>query len=185
VIVWLTGLPCSGKTTLGRAVTRSLFAGCHRVAFLDGDAIRKELWPELGFSESDRRENTRRFSYLANLLHEHGLIAVVATVSPYRSSRDLARQHNWNFIEVYVNAPAAICEQRDVKGMYRKAHLGEIQHFTGVSDPYEAPLSPEVECRTDQETVEQSADKILEAVYTKIRTTQQHQQFIVNRKEPL
>ncbi len=162
--VWLTGLPCSGKTTLGLAVTGRLKALGWRAEFLDGDVVRRELWRELAFSKADREENVRRFGVLAALLSRHGVVAVVSAVSPYRASRDLVRTDSTEFLEVYVNAPLAICEQRDVKGMYRKARSGELAGFTGIADPYEAPLHPEVECRTDLETVEESVAKIMQRI---------------------
>jgi adenylyl-sulfate kinase len=162
--VWLTGLPCSGKTTLGLAVTGRLRASGWKAEFLDGDVVRRELWRELAFSKADREENVRRFGFLAGLLSRHGIVAVVSAVSPYRVSRELVRRDSTQFLEVYVNAPLAVCEQRDVKGMYRKARSGEISGFTGVADPYEAPLNPEVECRTDIESVEESVAKIMTAV---------------------
>jgi adenylyl-sulfate kinase len=162
--VWLTGLPCSGKTTLGRAVAERLKASGRKTEFLDGDVVRRELWRELTFSKADRQENVRRFGFLAGLLSRHGIVAVVSAVSPYRTSRDLVRRESTQFLEVYVNAPLETCEQRDVKGMYRRARSGELPGFTGVADPYEAPLHPEVECRTDLETIEESVAKIMLAV---------------------
>jgi len=162
--VWLTGLPCSGKTTLGLAVTARLKASGWKAEFLDGDVLRRELWRELAFSKADREENVRRFGFLAGLLSRQGIVAVVSAVSPYRASRDLVRCDSTQFLEVYVNAPLAICEQRDGKGMYRKARAGQLPGFTGVADPYEPPLDPEVECRTDLETVEESVAKIMTAI---------------------
>jgi adenylyl-sulfate kinase len=162
--VWLTGLPCSGKTTLGLVVTERLKASGWKAEFLDGDVVRRELWRELAFSKSDRDENIRRFGFLAAMLSRHGVVAVVSAVSPYRASRELVRAASTQFLEVYVNAPLAICEQRDVKGMYRKARSGEIPGFTGVADPYEPPLHPEVECRTDIESIDESVAKIMSAV---------------------
>jgi adenylyl-sulfate kinase len=162
--VWLTGLPCSGKTTLGLAVTERLKEYGWKAEFLDGDVVRRELWRELAFSKADREENVRRFGFLAALLSRHGIVAVVSAVSPYRSSRDLVRRESSQFLEVYVNAPLSTCEQRDVKGMYRKARSGELPGFTGVASPYEAPLQPEVECRTDLETVDECVAKIITAV---------------------
>src|SRR5271170_2682501 len=167
--VWLTGLPCSGKTTLGLAVTGRLKASGWKTEFLDGDVVRRELWRELAFSKADREENVRRFGFLAGLLSRHGIVAVVSAVSPYRGSRDLVRGDSTQFLEVYVNAPLAVCEQRDVKGMYRKARAGQLPGFTGVADPYEPPLHPEVECRTDLETVEESVEKIMQAIDTALR----------------
>jgi len=167
--VWLTGLPCSGKTTLGLAVTGRLKASGLKAEFLDGDVVRRELWRELAFSKADREENVRRFGVLARLLSGHGVVAVVSAVSPYRTSREIVRRDATQFLEVYVNAPLAVCEQRDVKGMYRKARSGELPGFTGVADPYEPPLDPEVECRTDLETVEESVEKIMQAIDTALR----------------
>ena len=162
--VWLTGLPCSGKTTLGLSVTGRLKAAGCQAEFLDGDVVRRELWRELAFSKADREENVRRLGFLAGLLARQGIVAVVSAVSPYRASRDLVRGDSTQFLEVYVNAPLAVCEQRDVKGMYRKARSGELPGFTGVADPYEPPLHPEIECRTNLETVEESVAKIMQAV---------------------
>jgi adenylyl-sulfate kinase len=162
--VWLTGLPCSGKTTLGLAVTGRLKASGLRAEFLDGDVVRRELWRELAFSKTDREENVRRFGILAGLLSRHGVVVVVSAVSPYRASRDLVRRDSTQFLEVYVNAPLAVCEQRDGKGMYRRARAGDLPGFTGIADPYEAPLQPEVECRTDLESIEESIAKIMQAI---------------------
>ena len=169
MIVWLTGLPCSGKTTLGLAVTELLRARGWQAEFLDGDVVRRELWRDLGFGKADREENIRRLGFVAALLARNHVIAVVSAVSPYRSARDQIRGHAEEsdaegFIEVYVNAPLAVCEQRDVKGMYHRARAGGLPGFTGVDDPYEAPLDPEVECRTGLESVEESVAKILSSV---------------------
>ncbi len=162
--IWLTGLPCSGKTTLGRAVAERLLAAGGKVELLDGDALRRDLCKDLGFSRSDREENIRRIGSLAEALARNGVVAVVSVVSPYRAMRDEIRSGSSDFIEVYVNAPLAVCEVRDVKGMYRRARLGELTGFTGVDDPYEPPLNPEVECQKDRETVEESVEKILRAL---------------------
>ncbi len=162
--VWLTGLPCSGKTTLGLALTERLLARGWQAEFLDGDVIRHELWRDLGFSKTDREENIRRLGFVAGLLARHGIIVVVSAVSPYRAARDQVRRSSANFVEVFVNAPLAVCEQRDVKGMYRRARAGQLPGFTGVDDPYEPPLHPDVECRTELESIEESTAKILEQV---------------------
>jgi adenylyl-sulfate kinase len=162
--IWLTGLPCSGKTTLGHAVTERLLAAGGKAELLDGDALRRDLWKDLGFSRSDREENIRRIGSLAEVLARNGIVAVVSAVSPYRAMREQIRSLSSSFIEVYVNAPLTVCEQRDVKGMYRRARLGELTGFTGIDDPYEPPFDPEVECRTDLETVEESVEKILGAI---------------------
>jgi adenylyl-sulfate kinase len=163
--VWLTGLPCAGKTTLGLALTERLRALGLRAEFLDGDVIRRELWRDLGFTKADRDENIRRFGFVAELLARNGVIAVVSAVSPYRASRDKVRSVSTRFLEVYVNAPLAVCERRDVKGMYQRARSGGLPGFTGVDDPYEAPLDPEVECRTEVETIEESVEKILAKIH--------------------
>lgn len=165
--VWLTGLPCSGKTTLGGAVVEQLRAAGCKAELLDGDVLRRELWNDLDFSRRAREENIRRLAFLAGMLSRNGVVAVVSAVSPYRAIRDEVRRasaaNSTKFIEVYVNAPQAVCEQRDVKGMYRRARMGELKQFTGIDDCYEPPLQPEVECRTDVETVEESAQKVLRA----------------------
>ena len=162
--VWLTGLPCSGKTTLGGAVVDRLRAAGCKAELLDGDVLRRELWNDLDFSRRAREENIRRLAFLARMLSRNGVIAVVSAVSPYRAIRDEVRRGLASFIEVYVNAPQSVCEQRDVKGMYRRARMGELKQFTGIDDCYEPPHQPDVECRTDIETVEQSAEKVLRAV---------------------
>lgn len=163
MILWLTGLPCSGKTTIGRALTAHLIAAGNKAELLDGDAVRRQFWPELGFSREEREENVRRLGVFAATISRQG-IAVVSAISPYRESRDAIRRQSPEFLEVYINAPLSVCEERDVKGMYKKARSGELQAFTGVSDPYEPPLSAEVECRTDLESVEESVARILRAL---------------------
>jgi adenylylsulfate kinase len=172
LICWLTGLPSSGKTTLGTAVVELLQASGRKAELLDGDVVRREFWPELGFTKEDREENVRRLGMLAGTISRQG-IAVVSAVSPYRASRDLIRQESEDFLEIYVNAPLSVCERRDVKGMYRKARTGEIPTFTGVSDPYEAPLDPDVECRTDLETIEESIAKIMQAIALTLQPMEQ------------
>lgn len=162
--IWLTGLPCSGKTTLGLALTGRLLAAGRKAELLDGDVLRRERWKDLGFSRPDREENIRRIGSLAETLAGNGIVAIVSAVSPYRTMREEVRSRSSGLIEVYVNAPLSVCERRDVKGMYRKARLGELTGFTGIDDPYEPPLRPEVECRTDLETIEESVEKILRAL---------------------
>lgn len=164
VTVWFTGLSGSGKSTIGGVVEERLRAAGWRVEVLDGDVVRKSLTKGLGFSKEDRDENIRRIGFVAHLLTRNGVIAIVAAISPYREIRDEVRARVGSFIEVFVNAPLDVCEQRDTKGLYRKARAGEIRGFTGIDDPYEPPLHPEVECRTDLESLEESASKVLAAL---------------------
>ena len=165
-VVWLTGLSGSGKSTIARAVAEKLLGSGIPVEVLDGDTIRENFSRGLGFSKQDRDENVRRAGYVAKLLARHDIIVVVALISPYRAARNEVREQMEGipFIEVYVNAPLAVCEGRDPKGLYEKARRGEIPSFTGLDDPYEPPLSPDVECRTDQEGVEASANRVLNAL---------------------
>ena len=160
-VLWFTGLPCSGKTTLSMAVEKKLRSAGHPVESLDGDAFRKELCPDLGFSKKDRIANISRVAYVASLLSRNGVATLVSFVSPYREMREKARSRIENFIEVYVRCPLEVCEKRDVKGMYRLARAGKIKDFTGVSDPYEAPSHPEIIVDTDTSDVESCRDKIL------------------------
>ncbi len=162
--VWFTGLSGAGKTTICRYVQMELATRDIEVEVLDGDVIRKHLCKDLGFSEADRKENIRRIAHVAKLLTHHGKIVLVAAISPYRSSREEARSIVGNFIEVYVNAPLAVCEQRDPKGLYHKARIGMIHGFTGIDDPYEAPESADVECLTGVESPKESCDKVMAAV---------------------
>lgn len=161
VTVWFTGLSGAGKTTIRMAVEKALRDRQLKVEVLDGDIVRQHLTRGLGFSKEDRDENIRRIGFVAHLLSRNGVIVLVSAISPYRHTREEVRQQIGDFVEVYVNAPLAICEQRDVKGLYKKARAGEIKQFTGIDDPYEAPLNPEVECHTDQETLEESTAKVL------------------------
>lgn len=160
--LWLTGLSGAGKTTLAQALVQRLRDRGAPVEVLDGDVIRQNLTKGLGFSKADRDENIRRIGFVAQLLARNGAIVIVSAISPYREVRDEVRAKIGDaFIEVYVNAPLATCEARDVKGLYKKARAGEIRGFTGIDDPYEAPLSPEVECHTDQETLDESLERVM------------------------
>ena len=161
VTVWFTGLSGAGKTTISRAVEKELKSHGYKVEVLDGDVVRQNLTKDLGFSKEDRDENIRRVGFVANLLTRNQVIVLVSAISPYQEIREEVRQRIGNFVEVYVNAPLAVCEERDVKGLYRKARSGEIKNFTGIDDPYESPLNPEIECRTDLETLEESVSKVL------------------------
>jgi adenylylsulfate kinase len=160
-VIWLTGLSGSGKTTISHLLAQELQQLGVRVEILDGDIIRQHLANELGFSKQDRDENIRRIGFVAQLLSRNGVVVIVAAISPYREIRSEVRRMTTNFVEVFVNAPLAVCEQRDVKGLYQKARSGKLQNFTGVSDPYEVPLNPELECNTDRETVRESCTQIL------------------------
>ncbi len=159
--LWFTGLSAAGKTTLNDAVRQCLREQGYAVESLDGDVLRQNLWKDLGFTKEDRDENIRRIGFVADLLSKNGIIVLVSAISPYRAARDQVRGHISDFVEIYVNAPLEVCEKRDRKGLYRKARTGELSGFTGVNDPYEAPLHPEVVCHTDRETVAESADKIM------------------------
>ena len=162
--VWFTGLSGAGKTTICRYVQMELATRDITVEVLDGDVVRKHLCKDLGYSESDRKENIRRIAQVAKLLTHHGKVVLVAAISPYRSSREEARSMIGDLIEVYVNAPLTVCEKRDPKGLYHKARIGMIHGFTGIDDPYEAPLSPDVECFTGIESPKESCDKVMAAV---------------------
>lgn len=142
------------------------------MALLDGDEIRHNLCRDLGFSKADRDENIRRIAYVAGLLTQNGVIVLVSAISPYREARTKAREQIGRFVEVYVNAPLSVCESRDVKGLYRRARAGELHGMTGVDDPYEAPLSPEIECHTDCERLEESAAKVLAGIERWLVVTQ-------------
>ncbi len=163
--VWLTGLSGSGKSTIANLLNQEFSKRGLNHEVLDGDVIRTNLSKGLGFSKEDRDTNIRRIGFVCHLLTRNGVVAVTAAISPYRAIRDEVRDTIGDFVEVFVNAPLEVCEKRDTKGLYKKARAGEIQHFTGISDPYEPPLNPEIECRTDRETPEESVNNIL----TKLR----------------
>lgn len=162
--VWFTGLPCSGKTTLAKMLAEKLRGMGFKVESLDGDVTRKYLSRDLGFSKEDRNENIRRVGFVAKLLTRNGIVVTAAFVSPYREIREEIRREIGDFVEVYVKCPVEVCIQRDVKGMYKKALAGEIKNFTGIDDPYEEPLNPEVVVETDKESPEESLQKILKAL---------------------
>ena len=163
-IVWLTGLSASGKSTVATELERELFSQGKHAYVLDGDNMRHGLCSDLGFSPEDRKENIRRIGEVAKLFADAGTICITAFISPYRSDRELARRiaPPGKFVEIYVNAPLAICEKRDPKGLYAKARAGQIKDFTGVSAPYEPPLKPELELHTDQLNVTECVAAILE-----------------------
>ncbi len=160
-ILWFTGYSGAGKSTLANMVAAELRRIGKRVEVLDGDEVRKNLSQGLGFTKEDRDINIKRIGYVAHLLARNGVVAITAAISPYRETRDAVRSLYRDFVEVYVRCPLEVCIERDVKGLYKKALAGEIPQFTGVSDPYEEPLHPEIVVETDKETAEESITKIL------------------------
>ncbi|MFC1803161.1 adenylyl-sulfate kinase [Thermoproteota archaeon] len=161
VTVWFTGLPCSGKTTIADKLTPILREKGKKVERLDGDIVRQGLTRDLGFSKEDRDMNIERVTFVAKLLSRNGVIVLATFVSPYIERRQKTREEIGKYIEVYVKASVEECIKRDVKGMYKKALAGEIKNFTGVDDPYEEPLIPEIIVDTDNETVDESVEKVL------------------------
>ena len=160
--VWLTGCPGAGKTTIARLLRQQLTALGRRVEVLDGDEVRQALSPELGFTRRDRDTNVRRLGFLANLLSRNGVVTIVAAVSPYREGRDQVRHdHQADFIEVFVDCPIGELVRRDQKGLYSRALRGEVAGVTGVSDPYEPPVAPEVHVHTDRESPDVSCALVL------------------------
>jgi adenylylsulfate kinase len=160
--LWFTGLSGAGKTTISEIVEQQLRDRGSRIEVLDGDVVRENLSKGLGFSKEDRDTNIRRIAFVADLLSRNGVPVITAAISPYREIRDEARETMGDrFIEVFVKASVEVCAERDVKGLYEKAFKGEIKEFTGVSDPYEPPLNPELTLDTEHETAEESAAKIL------------------------
>ncbi len=172
-VIWLTGLSGSGKSTISNALERELFNMNMNVYVLDGDNVRHGLNSNLGFSPEDRVENIRRVAEVARLMADAGLIVVTAFISPYRTdrrrAREIALEGRTDFLEVYVNAPVEVCEQRDPKGLYKKARAGEIKQFTGISAPYEAPEDPELTVETANETLDESVAKIIEFIRPRFR----------------
>ncbi|HZY69788.1 MAG TPA: adenylyl-sulfate kinase [Thermoplasmata archaeon] len=159
--LWLTGLPSAGKTTIARAITPKLKARGWPVELLDGDEVRMGLSADLGFDRKSREMHAARVTFVAKVLARNGVIPIVALISPYASSRARARADIGAFVEVYVTTPIEVCEQRDVKGLYKKAHAGLIHEMTGVDDPYEPPTHPEIVVDTLSGTPDDSADGIL------------------------
>lgn len=159
--LWFTGLSGAGKSTLARLIETELIARGHKVEVLDGDVIRTNLSKGLGFSKEDRDTNIRRIGFVCNLLTRNQVVAIAAAISPYREVRDEVRRDIGNFFEIYVKCPIDVLAERDVKGLYKKALAGEIKNFTGVDDPYEAPLTSEIVVETNLESAEESAARIL------------------------
>ena len=165
-IIWLTGLSGSGKSTIANLIEKKLIARTRHSYLLDGDNVRHGLNRDLGFTDADRIENIRRVTETAKLMLDAGLIVITSFISPFRAERDMARSlfDSGEFIEVFVDAPLDVCEQRDPKGLYKKARAGEIEHFTGLDSPYQEPLNPELVIDTTELTVEQAADMVIDYV---------------------
>jgi adenylylsulfate kinase len=170
-VVWFTGLSGAGKTTLAKRLEEELFARNFMVQILDGDNIRSGINSNLSFSEEDRRENIRRIAEVSKLFLNCGIIAINSFISPTQEVRHIARDiiGKENFIEIYINAPLNVCEQRDVKGLYAKARKGEIKDFTGIGSPFEDPFEADLEIRTDLLTIEESVKKLLDYLLPKIQ----------------
>ncbi|MDP5169934.1 MAG: adenylyl-sulfate kinase [Bacteroidia bacterium] len=171
VVLWLTGLSGSGKSTIAQALEQKLHEAGYFTKLLDGDNIRVGLNNNLGFSEEDRTENIRRIAEAAKLFLEGGIITLCSFVSPTNDIRNMAREiiGSDDFLEVYVNAPIEVCEDRDVKGLYQKARAGMIKQFTGIDSPFESPEAPFLELRTDQEDLTTSVDRLWEALQPVIK----------------
>jgi len=164
VVIWFTGLSGSGKSTLAHSVEEELHKLNCRTFVLDGDNVRHGLSSNLTFSDADRKENIRRISETAKLMMEAGVIAITAFISPFREDRDTVREllPQDDFIEIYCNASLEVCESRDVKGLYKRAHAGEIKNYTGIDSPYEEPTNPELVVNTGDEALEESVTKVIE-----------------------
>jgi adenylyl-sulfate kinase len=159
--VWFTGLTASGKTTVAQLVQEELLRRGYKVELLDGDEVRKWLSDGLGFTREDRDRNVMRIGYVCKLLSRNGVVAIAAAISPYRDTRERLKDEIGEFVEVYVKCPLEICEQRDYKNIYKRAREGKIDHVTGISDPYEEPLDPDVLLETHLESPSQCASKVI------------------------
>ena len=159
-VIWFTGLSGAGKTTLAEKLAAYLKEKGEKCELLDGDTVRN-IFPQTGFTKKERDEHVKRMGFLASMLERNGVTVLASFISPYRESRDFVRKMCRNFVEVYVSTSLEVCEKRDVKGLYKKARSGEIKSFTGIDDPYEVPLHPEITINTAEETVEESLEKLL------------------------
>lgn len=162
--IWLTGLPCSGKSTLACRLAGELQDRGQSVEVFDGDELRATLCRGLTYSRADRHENALRIGWVCGRMNRHGIVAIVAAVSPYRETRESIRASLPGYVEVYVKAPLAVCRERDVKGLYARAARGEIRGFTGIDDPYEEPLAPEVVVETDKSSIDECTHSILSGI---------------------
>jgi adenylylsulfate kinase len=166
--IWFTGLPCSGKSTIADRLAEIIKKERGQIEVLDGDVIRTNLSKGLGFSREDRETNLKRIAFVCNLLTRNGVPNISAAISPFENVREWCRELiGEDFIEVYAQCPVEVCIERDVKGMYKKALAGEIKGFTGIDDPFDEPVDPEVVCHTDRETVEESVETVVSWLRTK------------------
>ena len=163
MVIWFTGLSGSGKSTLAKKLFEALQKKNKNVEYLDGDAIRN-FFPQTGFTKDERTNHVKRVGYMASRLEAHGVTVVASLISPYRESRDFIRGLCKRFMEIYVSTPIEVCESRDVKGLYAKARRGELKNFTGVSDPYEAPLKPELVINTAAMSEEDALNTVLQKI---------------------
>jgi adenylyl-sulfate kinase len=170
-LIWFTGLSGSGKSTLAVQLEKLLFDKGYKIYLLDGDTIRLGLNHDLGFSEEDRVENIRRIAEVAKLLLEAGIVVIAAFISPYKTNRDTVKKivGDENYFEVFVDTPLEVCEQRDVKGLYKKARAGELKNFTGISSPYEKPENPDLAIQTDQISLEDAGHLLLNVIEKRIK----------------
>ena len=163
-VLWMTGLSGAGKTTIAKILEQKLKARGLRIERLDGDVVRESLTRDLGFTKEDRDKNIERVTFVAKLLSRNDVGVICSFISPYQAVRDMVREETTNFLEVFINAPLEVCIDRDVKGLYKQALAGQIENFTGVSDPYEAPVNPDIEVQTATEEPEESAKKLVRAL---------------------
>lgn len=164
--IWLTGLPSSGKTTLAYALEKKFIEAGQRVEVLDGDVIREGLTSDLGLSPEDRRTNVKRIGFVAELLSRNGVVAICPVIAPYRDARDDVRaKHEGRFIEVHIATPVELCAERDVKGLYAKQREGKITGLTGVDDPYEEPLNPEIRIDTSGRPLDETVEELWQALH--------------------
>ena len=172
-LIWFTGLSGSGKSTIANVVEQKLWQQGVKTYTLDGDNVRKGLNKDLNFSPQDRTENIRRIAETAKLMIDAGLVVLAAFVSPYKKDRENIKSivKDVNFVEVYINTSVEECERRDVKGLYKKARAGEIKNMTGLTSPYEAPENPDIEIKTEEETVESAVNKIYQYIIPKLQLT--------------
>lgn len=160
-VLWFTGLPASGKTTIANRVFKILKKRGLKVERLDGDAMRRSINRNLGFYKEDRVRNIEIAAFVAELLSKHGIGVIASFISPYRKQREKIRKKIKNFIEIFCNCPIEVCKKRDKKNLYQKAEEGKIKNFTGISDPYEIPKKPEIELKTDKESIKDSVNKVI------------------------